>query len=52
LIRFRGRLKEILMRECGSMDENMDMAERLGQIMQSLREIMKMIRNMAKGFCF
>lgn len=40
------------MRECGSMDENMDMAERLGQMMQGLREIMKMIRNMAKGFCF
>lgn len=40
------------MRVCGSMDENMDMAERLGQMMQGLREIMKMIRNMAKGFCF
>jgi hypothetical protein len=39
------------MRACGSMDENMDLAERLGQMKQDLREIMKMIKNMAKAFC-
>ena len=40
------------MKACGSMGENMDMVGRLGLMMQGLREIMKMIRNMAKGFCF
>jgi len=46
------RGKVILMKACGSMGENMDMVGRLGLMMQGLREIMKMIRNMAKGFCF
>ena len=40
------------MKVCGSMDESMVMGKRLGPMMPDLKEIMKMIRNMAKVFCF
>jgi len=40
------------MKVCGSMDESMAMVKRLGQIMPDLKEIMKMIKNMVKVFCF
>lgn len=40
------------MKVCGSMDESMVMGKRLGLMMPDLKEIMKMIRNMAKVFCF
>lgn len=46
------KLKGILMKVCGSMDESMVMGKRLGPMMPDLKEIMKMIRNMAKVFCF
>lgn len=40
------------MKVCGSMDESMAMVKRLGQIMPDSKEIMKMIKNMVKVFCF
>ena len=46
------KLKGILMKESGNMDESMAMVKRLGLMMPDLKEVMKMIRNMVKVFCF
>ena len=40
------------MKACGSMEGSMAMAKRRGQTRLGLKAIIKMIRSMAKGFCF